>query len=608
MTSTCNFSPKYASTFAERIKNSESFDSYKERDDHYHDYINASQYSKIPVIRVTTDNGAKISLLIEMPASLVGNMGDISNISHEIACEWGCSVCVKRLHVLRNFIGSDGKAVFCRLEHASRTDLQKGLNQKCEKIISKFREKYDTDFRWDFHIVTKNTLYQPTDGAAKYQHYSYVPESVTTGISQYQKIWIPKALTKYTPLISALLSKIDSIGNTITCCSILSELLKKAAYGKSQVPAVDWFLNLLKKGAVFNDHWEWIPFNKRLSILADVICNSSIVEGDSQSAHIGFFHTINGFVIDIIENGKSPEGVVKMIEMRNAPENYRRKSGKVKEGHIKAAEKLCGNIVNTVETISEIESHPGCVKIQSKSPVATPATQTSKGAFAQMRDEEAINRKGSKKHNMEGFAARMTKNLPSKANTFSEIIADITSGKITKVEINTKGMETLYTAKTTLSPSDLAYGSLGHLWSFGGRVGVDKTPSAELVWKPMQIYGGYGYGAQITNWNNVTHIYPFNTIKHSTILFAIENSDEMSHMITGNCLFPEFLAPKHRAAEKAVERLNTMTRVAIPHDCSISYGVGTSVGFENGILTNPVTIRITSGSRNSMREIKITSI
>ena len=234
--------------------------------------------------------------------------------------------------------------MFCRLAHPCRTDLQSELNGKCEKIISEFNKRYGADFRWDFEIVTTETMFKPFEKSGKgcdweemgqYRHYSYVPTSVTGDLSTHERIWIPKALTKYSPLISNLLSKIGSIGNMITSCNILTELLNKATYAKNQIPAIKWFIDLLNKAAVIRDQWDWIPFNERLAILADVICKSSITEGDSGSAHIGFFHTINGFILDIIENGKSPEGVVKMLEERNSPDKYRRKTGEAKEGHIR---------------------------------------------------------------------------------------------------------------------------------------------------------------------------------------------------------------------------------------------------------------------------------
>ena len=73
-------------------------------------------------------------------------------------------------------------------------------------------------------------------------------------------------------------------------------------------------------------------------------------------------------------------------------------------------------------------------------------------------------------------------------------------------------------------------------------------------------------------------------------------------------MFPEFFAPKHHAAEKAIEKLNTITRIHIPTNMPISYGVGCSVGFDDGKLTTPVIIRITSGTRNRQREIHITHV
>lgn len=602
MTTSFTFSSRDAAAFAQRINDSEPSESRCSRSEQYYEYLHASEASKIPVIRVITKGGTDISLLIKMPSSLImksyGLRSLTSNNVSDIASEWGCSLCVRRLYNLQNLVGADGKAIFCRHEHSSRTDLQAKLNEKCEKIISDFNKCNGKDLLWDFQIVTDDTLYKPKVDAQEYRHYSYVPESISGQLSHYENIWIPKALTKYTPLISNLLSKIGSVGAMISSCLILYGLLKKATYANNQAPAVVWFISLLKKIARCQDQWDFIPFNGRLAILAKVICKSTIVEGDSGSAHIGFFHTINGFVLDIIENGKSPEGVVKMLECRNSPENYRRKTGDAKEGHIKAAEKLIGEHEHptSIETISELEAHQGCVKVTSKPAIVTPSTQTSSGAFAQMRSSTK------KPSRYAGFASRMTEPEISKASSFSEIMADVVSGKITKVEISTKNLETIYTAKTPIDPSDLASSSLGHLWSFGGR------GSSEATWKSREIYGGYGYGAPVTTWYNVTHIYPFKTATRHSILFAIENSYLNSHTIQGNCLFPEFFAPKHHAAEKAIERLNTMTRICVPSGEPLSYGVGSSVGFDDGKLTTPVTIRITSGSRNQSREIHITCV
>lgn len=612
MASTTQFSSRDAAAFATRIRETESSQSYDERSKLYYDYLHASEADKIPVIKATTKSGKQITLLIKMPNELIGSMGDTSNFYTDIACEWGCATCVRRLKKLRGLVGSDGKAVFCRLAHPSRSDLQVELNSKCEKMISEFNKKYNTAFRWEFEIVNTDTLFSPLEISGKpaeiewplpqsardYRHYSYKPEFISETLGEYETIWVPKALSKYSPLISNLLSKIGSVSNMVTSCSILSELLKKATYGKNQAPAVDWFINILNKVASIRDQWDWIPFHERLNILANVICQSSIVEGDSNSAHIGFFHTINGFVLDIIENGTSPEGVVKMLEERNAPDKYRRKTGEVKEGHIQAAEKFCETLENTVETIEELEKHAGCVKVMGKV-TSSPKPQTASGAFAQMRENTSQN----KKNKFDGFASRMTVDEPSKANTLPEIIRDVSSGKISKIEIYSEGLETIYIAKTNLDPSDLAFGSLGHLWCFGGKY------SRDTVFKSSCVYDGYGYGGKVINWWDVTHLYQFKTTAHKNLMFVIKNSNSKKHTISGNCLFPEFLAPKHHSAGKAIEKLCKMTSVSMPpdRDAEIAYGVGTSVGFADGKLVNPLRVRITSGSKNIQREIEITN-
>ena len=138
-----------------------------------------------------------------MPSSLTGNLGDVSNISGDLASEWGCSTCVRRLHTLRNFVGADGKAVFCRLAHPCRTDLQSELNGKCEKIISEFNKRYGADFRWDFEIVTTETMFKPFEKSGKgcdweemgqYRHYSYVPTSVTVIFQHTSAFGFPRRL------------------------------------------------------------------------------------------------------------------------------------------------------------------------------------------------------------------------------------------------------------------------------------------------------------------------------------------------------------------------------------------------------------------------------
>ena len=65
-----------------------------------------------------------------------------------------------------------------------------------------------------------------------------------------------KALTKYTSLIHNLLIKVGEINNMLSSCKELKELLMKSVYGKTQLPAVDWFIKILDKVKNINNTLE----------------------------------------------------------------------------------------------------------------------------------------------------------------------------------------------------------------------------------------------------------------------------------------------------------------------------------------------------------------
>ena len=199
-------------------------------------------------------------------------------------------------------------------------------------------------------------------------------------------------------------------------------------------------------------------------------------------------------------------------------------------------------------------------------------------AFAAMRKENTKNKYGS-------FAERMTDSKPSTATTLSEIIADIHLGIITKITIDTTGMNKVYTAHTTLDNTDLSI-NCGHLWCY--------------------LPGKHGFN----NVETVSHIYHFKVGRFNNIMFIIKNARSYitQYPISGNCIFPEFLAPKHRSCEKAVEKLNKITNIQIPESQeTISLGVGTSAGFTDGRLSNPIKLHITSKNGN-VHTVKLTHI
>ena len=102
----------------------------------------------------------------------------------------------------------------------------------------------------------------------------------------------------------------------------------------------------------------------------------------------------------------------------------------------------------------------------------------------------------------------MNSSKPSIANTLSEIIADINSGIINKIIIDTTGLNKVYTAHTTLDNSDLSV-NCNHLWCY--------------------MTGKHGFN----NMETITHIYHFKTGRFNNIMFIIK--------IKGKAKIPDFI-------------------------------------------------------------------
>ena len=550
----------------------------------YHKYLDVSEKNTIKTMKFYLKNFTQqVCLIVQMDPELIATLDSKYHFVDDIKCEWNCNVCKNRFHYLRTLIDANGEPLFCNVSDITRSTLQRDINRKCRSLINAYNSNFD--FRWRFNIVYNSQIYNPTEGKEKetgreFRHYSYTTDNVSDPISSFDKKWLPKALDKYCPLINSLLLKVGKIDDILLSCVELRKLLKKSLYGKTQVAAMDWFMDILKDVKASGNEWISMHFSERIRIIAKNICKSPYCEGDSDSAHIGFFHTINGYVLDILENGKSPAAVVKMIEERNNPSVYRRKTAVPSEGNIRAAEKLCENLVNTIETIEQLESHPGCVRVNKNANTSTSSSSgTMASAFAEMRKDNVKNKFG-------GFADRMNTGKPSTAKTLAEIIRDIDNGIINKIEIETRGLSKMYTAHTTLDENDLSV-SCGHLWSYlnGNTCGFSTK-------------------------EEVSHIYNFKSGRFNNIIFVLKNAKQTLNRfpIKGNCMFPEFLAPKHRSCERAVEKLCKMTNIKIPDSPEISLGLGSSVGYDNNRLVAPVTLHITSGNGTHKHMANITCI
>tara|TARA_Y100000389_G_scaffold200460_2_gene240957 strand:+ start:20038 stop:21795 length:1758 start_codon:yes stop_codon:yes gene_type:complete len=566
-----------ASRYAKAINNL-SPEIKAQREKTFDIYVEMNGETPVQVLSVELKNKQKVSLVFKMRADLLKIIEGEKNLNKKVLSEWGCVHCGERFNKLKTFTNSEGNPVFCCMKHETRSNTQCEVYDELKKLIKKYNINFPS--KWTFEIVNENTLYSQHEGyedeeKKTYIHYYNNPSSYSDKLNNFDSIWLPKALNKYSELIYDLLCKVGNIRNVMNSCKELEKLLLKSLYGKKQVPAVEWFISVLEKiietsPQSKNIYWDSINFTEKFKIIAEVICKSSYTEGDSKSAYIGLFHIVNNYLLDILENGKTPEGVVKMIEYRNSPYNYRRTKGGPSEGNIREAENICKNMINTIETITQLEEHPGCT-IVNKEIVNTP-----ENAFAKMREANA--NKKTKTNKYSDFSKRMSKNNLKYAYKISEIVENVENGTITKVEVITKNVQEVYTAHTSLDKNDLSINcqKIGHLWAYMSLGDVSRLNATE----------------------EVSHIYIFKHYNNENIIFIVKNAKEriIRNPVKGNCLFPEQLANKHVGAKKAVEKLNKMTNICIPEEKDISFGVGTGVGYYDGRLTKPIKLIITCGN------------
>ena len=597
--------------------------------DEFHAYMHTCNAIQIPVIRAITPQNETVALLPKIRSHHTS-----SAIRDVVAFpEFKCTICTQRVQKLRWLVGADWQPVLCRSAH-KRSAFQDAMHTKCVQGIQQFRKKPqsssdddDDDMlkHWTFEIVTQQSLFPPKqdwrraadipDDARPFYHYTFVPEEVSAStIPQNTIKRMESACNKYIPLISALLAKVGTLSDMVDSCNALLPLLEQAAYGHHQLGATKWLLDICtrilretskdEEGEEGNKalEWSWVPIETQLRILGQVICASPISSAgadDDGGAHIGFFHTANNFVLDILAHGKNPQAVIKMLEKRNAPDAYRRRTGAVSEGHIRAAEAVFGNMRNTIMTTAELEALEGCVRLfqekeEEKAEAEAATSSDASAVFAAMRKEVSKKKKATTAYG--GFAARMgeggrkqSREMEARSaltgissvGAFVECVRKYSDLRV-RVDANVYKQGYLYVAKTNIAPDDLAYGhTLGHLWAFSGK-NTD--------------------GFRDSRWKTVTHVYPFsagNTYKN--VLFVVKEHDSASRIVgKGNCMFPAFLAPKHRAAERAVEELNRRTTVEIPRvgddgstRCGgIALGIGASHKKHQNELSSCVTLRV----------------
>lgn len=587
----------------------------------FDNYMDETRRNNIPILEILNKKTQNL-----IPVTISFNTSHdpyLTNLRNEISTltkhEWGCNICKVRseslvLQMFINPVTESIESLFCSNYNSFNgllSDKQKNIHEKCKTLVKYFIthhfEKLEIKIS-NNNIYFQNQLVWNRDpkSSIDWKHYSYIPDKCIP-IGNYScktasscPIWdndyqrYEKAFKKYFRLVVELLNKTNPDKNILSSLELLEQLLDKSKYGKEQLPACRWFINIVSNILKFKPFGSWnsLSPSQKIKTVCECIINSHITEGDNADAFIGEYHTSNNFLLDILEKGQTPEAVVKMIEERNNPNKFKQKTAPPKEAHILKAMKICEGLVNTIHTTSEIEQFDTCYKIYDKYGGKSIRDTSVDDAFSSML--KSARSKTSSKYGMAGrFGNKTVKDSPN-PKTIHELIEYVNNGSITSLKLRSdSGGTVAYTASTTLDPSDLAYSNIGHLWTYKNELSINYQ---------------YGRAGQL----EVTHIYVIRAGQRENYIFVIKGSRSTlySKPIKGNCTIPEFLAPKHHSAKSAFGALSKSTNVNVPGYGEISMGIGASVSKESGelyssmqfIINDDKHVRISHAYYNKERE------
>ena len=586
--STCEQESKISKSLQGKECDSELFDKYMDQ----------SRSTCIPILEILNKrNQELIPITISFNTSHDTTLIDLRNeISALTKKEWECNICKVRSQSLslQMFINPETETIepiFCSNYSGFKdllSDKQKLIHKKCKALVKYFIinhfNKLEIKISNDtIYFQNQIVLNRNPKCSIEWRHYSYIPDNCVT-IANYScktssscPLWVndykkyEMAFKKYFNVIVELLNKTNPDKNILSSLELLERLLDKSKYGKEQLPACRWFINIvsnilnLKLGPVYGS-WKSLSPSQKIKTVCECIINSHITEGENSDAFIGEYHTANNFLLDILEKGQTPEAVVKMIEERNDPRKFKQKTAPPKEAHILKAMKFCEGLVNTIHTTGEIEQFDTCYKINDKYGGKSISDTSVDDAFSSML--KSARSKTSSKYGMVGrFGNKTVKDSPN-PKTIHELIECVNNGSISSLKLRSdSGGNIAYTASTTLEPSDLAYSNIGHLWFYKNDLSINYQ---------------YGRAKQL----EVTHIYVIRAGQRENYIFVIKGSRSTlySKPMKGNCTIAEFLAPKHHSAKTAFAALSKTTNVSVPDYGEISMGVGASVSKESGEL------------------------
>ncbi len=395
--------------------------------------------------------------------------------------EWGCSECERRIYHLYKYLDSNLDSFICCHHCESSDKTHKKINELHKTLIRQYKtmtggnnwtpvivdryqwveSKEEDDKSNDFLFTNIPTSGRDGDGTP-FQHYAYKPSHEFRLPSKRFKL-LNGAFQRYTQLFYKLFEKVGVDDDIIHSLKTLHSCLDEATYGKQQKPAILWLYEILDHvNSNYGGNWKSISPKDKFKCVVNAICASPIGEAEGDQSFIGFYHTINNFILDLLEKGKSIQAVIKMISNRNDPTKYRQKTSAPKEAHIAAAEKLCAGLVNTIHTTRELEDL-GAIRCEKREEDEEKSAASSlSSAFSSMRSSAKSQNKYS------GFGKRCMASEAKRTirpTSLKELFELVESGDIYDLKISKNGCNNAYTAKTTLSPDDLST-DVGHLWLY----------------------------------------------------------------------------------------------------------------------------------------------
>jgi len=476
-----------------------------------------------------------------------------------------CHTCVERTHSYAGIVTPEGLWM-CQHEV--------GMPETELKIAPKLK-KASKGVDWTLALVSEAIPHPPTEGVEKDGTplpHQYIEFAEVTSPEEDHEL-LKCALHKYTPLVTQLVKQLIAKDGIVESLDLFKSIVKDADYAEKLLPGTIWLekvLETIRENASGKKNFSHLTAGQQMKIVGEIILSSRIAQC-YDGAVITDYHQSKQ-VLDLLRDAQSESGLRSVLQIRMDPQNYQRRTTAPTTGQIGEAKKKLGNFKNTIMTIPELEELGSVVRVNEVS-----EQEEHVGVFDQMLATKKDGSQSSSYRKTHDFASRVGSSglTPTTMEKLYQLIQD---GTITKLEVDTSGLRTVYVAKTTLDQGSLC---VPHLWSFTD----EKTR-----------FGGR---------QEITHLQHIKTHQHDNWMFILKGASESLKRLQfgkkSNCCFPEFLSTSiKRHCGSAFEEVNRITPIEVPEG-PIAMGVGTSVTSTDysgkGKLLGPVSFYLNGSLR-----------